>query len=185
MGKARRRPTPNRLSPEQRQRFSDSMKQKHAEGKMKRTGPMPVKPKGAVSAPARVRQRASRRVAEAAQADENARRIIEVFRDAIHPNQPMGIRLKGAELWLGVEREEAKVALAEADSSATKRSREELIQILSEKLTAGPAGEILQKQLEEAHSTPSPFPEKDFVEADVVEDEDDDEDEEEGGFDFP
>ena len=141
------------LSPEQREKLSRLAKERHAQGKFggKEFGKLGGRPR---------KDRAAKRVAEAAQDDANARRIIEVFRDAIEDDQPMGTRLRGAELWLQVEREEAKVSLQEESAEAKQHSREELIAILSEKLMSGPTAEILRRSIE---------PETGIVDAEVIE----------------
>ena len=130
------------LSPETRERLSQLAKERHARGEFggSKFGKMGGRPK---------KQRAADRVAQAAQEDPEARKIIQVFKDAIHPSQPMSIRLKAAEAWLGIEREEAKVALQEADHEAKHHDREELIGILAGKFTQGPMAALLRKQLEE------------------------------------
>jgi hypothetical protein len=60
----------------------------------------------------------------------------------------MSIRLKAASAWLDVERQEATLALQEADSDAKHHTRDELLAMLSQKLTSGPAATILRRQLE-------------------------------------
>ena len=129
------------MSPEAREKLSRLAKERHARGEFggAKFGKMGGRPRKA---------RAADRVAQAAQEDPTARQIIQVFRDAINPAQPMSIRLKAAEAWLGVEREEAKIALQEADTTAKQHSRDELIALLAGKLTTGPAAMILRKQLE-------------------------------------
>lgn len=144
------------LSPETRQKLSELAKKRVAEGtfggaKFGKLGGRPRK------------DRAAARVAEAAQEDQNARQIIQVFKDAVDSSQSMGIRLKAAEAWLGVEREEGKLALQEEQAEA-QHSREELIAMLAEKLTAGPTATILRNQLEE---------ETGIVDAVVVDDDED------------
>lgn len=130
------------MSPEHRQKLSQLAKERHARGELggAKFGKLGGRPK---------RDRAAKRVAESAQDDATAKQIINVFKDAIAPDQPMGIRLKAAEAWLGVEREEAKVAIQEADSDSKQHSREELIELLSHKLSSGPAAAIIAKQLDQ------------------------------------
>lgn len=94
-------------------------------------------------------QRISRKVAEAAEVEENAQRIIEVFKDAIHPSQPIQTRLKGAEAWVKIAQEHAKFEVHEAATGELQRSREELIALLAEKMKTGPAAALVRKQLEE------------------------------------
>jgi hypothetical protein len=144
------------LTPEAREKLSRLAKERHAAGKFggSRFGKMGGRPK---------KDRAAKRVAEAAQEEANARRIINVFKDAIHENQPMQIRIRAAEAWLGVEREEAKILLQEAAHDEKQHSREELLEILSKRLTDGPAATILRKQLEQESSEV-------IADAEVVED---------------
>jgi hypothetical protein len=146
------------FSPESRQKLSDLAKQRHAEGKL---GGAEFGRKGGR---ATKRARAAQAVAEAAQDEVSRRRIINVFRDAVDPNQPMGIRMKGATEWLAIEREEGKLALQESEVDAKNHSREELLAILAKKLTNGPTGDLLRRQLE-AENIPD---------AEVVEEETDD-----------
>ena len=148
------------LSPETRDKLSRLAKERHARGEFggKEFGKLGGRPR---------KDRAAARVAEAAQEDANARKIIQVFEDAIDEQQPMGTRLKGAELWIGVEREEAKISIREEEKEAKQHSREELLEILSQKLTSGPAAQLIAKQLNK--ETPEPI-----TDAEVVEDEDGD-----------
>jgi hypothetical protein len=141
------------LTPEAKEKLSRLAKQRHAEGKFggSKFGRMGGRPP---------KDRAAKRVSDAAQEDANARAIIEVFKDAIHPNMPMTTRLKAVEAWLGVEREEAKVALQEEEVAGRQHSREELVAKLAESLTQGPTSTILRRQLEQ---------ETGIVDADVVE----------------
>ena len=76
----------------------------------------------------------------------------------------MGIRLQGAKLWIEVERDEAKIELQEDGAEKDDRTREQLIEALTEKLSKGPASKIIQDRLLEAETG--------SVDATVVEDED-------------
>jgi len=145
------------MSAEKRQKLSELAKQRHKEGKFggSEIGKLGGRPK---------KDRAAKRVAEAAQADKTANEIIAVFRDAIQPHQPMGIRIKAAEAWLGVEREEAKIVLSEEKTGDDAKTREELIALLSQKLTSGPASKIVREHMLESEN---------MVEAVVVEEEPD------------
>lgn len=141
------------LSPEAREKLSRLAKERHARGEFggREFGKLGGRPR---------KDRAAKRVAEAAQDDPMARQIIQVFKDAIQPDQPMGIRIKAAEAIIQVEREEAKVAMAEEDHDARVHSREELLEILSGSLTEGPIAALLRAQIE---------PETGIVDAEVVE----------------
>lgn len=132
------------FSPESRQKLSELAKQRHADGKLGGAkfgamGGRAVK-KG---------ERISKRVAQAAEEEREAKQIIEVFKDAIHPSQPMGIRLKGAQAWVDISVQHGKFELQEEAHDAMQHSREELIEMLSKKLTEGPAANVLRREIEE------------------------------------
>lgn len=129
------------MSPEAREKLSQLAKERHAKGefggaKFGRLGGRPKK------------ERAAARVAAAAQSDDMAEQLIQVFKDAVQPDQKMHIRIKAAEALLGIEREEAKVAMAEEEHESKQHSREELLEMLSGKLTEGPIAAMLRKQIE-------------------------------------
>lgn len=148
------------VSDEGRQKLSEMAKRRHAEGGFKKkntSAAIERRRKKKLS-----KSRVAQMVAEAALEKKTADAIIEVFKDGIHPNQPMTIRLKAAEAWLGVEREEGKLTLKEQDSENQKRDREELLGILSEKLTTGHAATLIRKQIES---------QAEIVDAEVVDDE--------------
>lgn len=148
------------MSPEAREKLSRLAKQRHAEGGFNITPELYEKRRRTFRERNR-RERIAKRVAEEAAIEANARAIIEVFKDAISPAQPMRIRLKGAETWAKLAMEHARFELQEEVQDATQHSREELIQILSSKLTRGPAAQIIANQLEREN----------VPEAEVVEDE--------------
>lgn len=132
------------FSPEARQKLSDLAKQRHAEGKLggAKYGSMGGR------APKK-KDRISKRVAEAAEEARQADQIIEVFKDAIDPSQPISVRLKGAQAWVDIAVQHGKFELQEEAHEAAQHSREELLEMLSKKLTSGPTGSILRKQIEE------------------------------------
>lgn len=131
------------FSPEARQKLSDLAKQRHAEGKM---GGAKY---GAMGGRAnRKKDRISKRVAEAAEEQSEANKIIDVFKDAIDPSQPMGIRLKGAQAWVDISVQHGKFELQEEAHDAAQHSREELIEMLSKKLTSGPTANVIRKEIE-------------------------------------
>ena len=129
------------LSPEARDKLSRLARERHAAGTFggAKFGRMGGRPK---------KKRVSERVADAAQSDEMAREIIQVFKDAIDDTQPISIRLKGAMALHEIEREEAKLVMREEETEAKQHSRDELISILSEKLTTGASASILRRRLE-------------------------------------
>lgn len=130
------------ISPAARQRLSELARQRHAAGtfggaKFGRLGGRPRK------------KRVAETVSEAAQDPAMARQIIQVFKDSIDPNQPMSIRLKGAMALHEIDQSEARLALREEESAAKQHSRDELIAILSQKLTSGTTAAILRRQIEQ------------------------------------
>ena len=127
---------------EGRQKLSELAKERHKVGGFKKGSG------GSTRRRAPSRQRVATLVAEAARDQKNARAIIDVFKDAIQPTQPMQIRLKAVEAWLKVEGDDAKIALREADSESQERDRAELLEILSQKLTTGHSALLLKRQIE-------------------------------------
>lgn len=133
------------MPPEQRERLSRLAKERHAAGKF---GGSEFGKLGGYHKQQRVKDRVAKRVAEAAQNEEMALQLIQVFRDAIQPSQPTHIRIKAAEALIAIERDEARIAMAEEEHDAKKHSREELLQILSGNLTEGPISALLRKQID-------------------------------------
>lgn len=131
------------FSPESRQKLSDLAKQRHADGKM---GGAKFGAMGGRAS--RKKDRISKRVAEAAEETREAQKIIEVFKDAIDPSQPIGVRLKGAQAWVDIAVQHGKFELQEEAHDAAQHSREELIEMLSKKLTTGPTASVLRKEIE-------------------------------------
>lgn len=132
------------FSPESRQKLSDLAKQRHADGKL---GGADFGAKGGNTP--RKSKRISKKVAEAAEVDRTARQIIEVFKDAIDPNQPMSVRLKGAQAWVEIAVQHGRLEIQEEAHESSQHSREELIEMLSKKLTQGPTATVIRKQIEE------------------------------------
>jgi hypothetical protein len=132
------------FSPESRQKLSELAKQRHADGKM---GGAKY---GAMGGRAtRKGERISKRVAESAQEEKSAKQIVEVFKDAIDPSQPISIRLKGAQAWVDIAVQHGRFELQEEAHEAAQHSREELIQMLSSKLTSGPTASVIRRQIED------------------------------------
>ena len=154
---------PRELSPEARERLSELAKERHAEGRFggRKYGKMGGRPRGG----SKKKQRITKAVAEAAEEEKNKNAIIQVFKDAIHPNQPMTVRLKGAQAWAEIAAQHQKMELSEEAHITAQHSREELIDILKGKLTSGPAAAIIRNQLEIEAETG-------IADAEVVEDED-------------
>jgi hypothetical protein len=128
-------------SEEGKQRLSELAKARHRAGGFKKAPGRSKKPRG------QSRQRIATMVAEAARETKSANQIIDVFKDAIQPTQPMHVRLKAAETWLRVEHEDAKLQIREAATASEKKDRAELLDLLSKKLTSGHSAFLLQKQL--------------------------------------
>lgn len=143
-------------SPETLEKLSKLAKQRHAEGKLggREFGKLGGRPR---------KERATKAVAEAARDEEARQQLIDVFKDGIHPSQPMATRLKAAEAWLRVDEAEGKAEIQEQEMSDRNRSRGELLDILAEKLTTGASAQLLAQRL-------MPAQDDDVVDADVVED---------------
>jgi hypothetical protein len=127
------------LSPETRQRLSEAAKKRHAEGKLggAEFGRMGGRPR---------KDRAAASVAEKAR--DKAKDIAQVFEDAIDPSQPINVRVKAAQAWLEIEREEGKLSLQEGEADHRDKSREELLEIVRSKMKDGAAATIIRNQLE-------------------------------------
>jgi hypothetical protein len=139
-------PFKRQVSPEGRQKLSELATQRHRQGGFQKSSD------GKVRGPAKktkAKRRVSARVAEAAREKKTSQDIIDVFRDGIHPNQPMSVRLKAAEAWIKVEQEDAKLRLKEEAEVGQRRDRAELLNLLSEGLTTGHSAMLLRKQLAE------------------------------------
>lgn len=150
------------LSPEARERLSQLAKKRHAEGRFgdpHENGKLGGRP----ALGSKKKQRITKAVAEAAEEEKNKSAIIQVFKDAIHPNQPMTVRLKGAQAWAEIARDHAKMELSVEAHKEASKSRDELLEILAGKLTQGPAAQIIRNQIEQ---------ETGVVDAEVVEEED-------------
>lgn len=146
------------MSPEARQKLSRLAKERHARGELggAKFGQMGGFTKGVNSR----RDRVAKRVAEAAQNEEMTQQLIEVFKDAIQRDQPTYIRIKAAEALIAIERDEARIAMAEEEHQAKAYSREELLEMLSGNLTTGPIAALLRRQIE---------PEAGIIDAEVIE----------------
>ena len=154
---------PHELTPEGRERLSRLAKQRHATGAFGdpvANGRKGGRPRGG----SKKKHRISKRVAEAAAEDRNALAIIQVFKDAIHPNQPMTVRLKGAQAWADIAAQHQKMELSEAAQEQAMHSRDDLISLLADKLTKGPTAAVIRGRIES---------EAGIIEARVIEDPDD------------
>ncbi len=151
---------PSRISPEARERLSRLAKERHARGEL--GGPENGR-KGGLAKAERQR-RASTAVAEAARRPETSRKIIKVFEDAVADTQPIAIRMKAASEWVKIDQSEGKLEIAEQEADSRERSREELLEVLSEKLTSGAASALLRQALGAGDD------DEDVVDAEVVDD---------------
>jgi len=141
------------MTPEGKAKLSELAKKRHAESDGKGFGRGQQKP-GTKPRRGPSKARVAQLVAEAAREKENAERIIDVFKDGIASTQQMHIRLKAAEAWIKVEQDDAKLSLKENDADHVQRSREELLELLTGKLSEGPAAALLRRQLaEQSEST--------------------------------
>jgi hypothetical protein len=148
------------MSEEAKRAASERMKKLHAEG---RAGPQFGKLGGRPR-----KKRASEVIAEAA-ADE-AEKLLAVYRDAIDENQPISIRLKGAEAWKNIEQSEAKLGMEEEDH-VRKMSKDELEDHIASKILSNPmlAGRV-REMLEERAASGADRDEA--VDAEVIEEDD-------------
>jgi len=89
------------------------------------------------------KRRAAQAVAEAAKAKQNE--IAEVFLESIQDDQPMRIRLEGAEKILKVEREEDRLQMQE-DAYASM-TREEIANVALQKILESPLADLLKEKL--------------------------------------
>lgn len=135
------------LSQEGKEKLSQLAKERHKRGEF--GGPKYGRLGGRPRTGSKKKQRITKAVAEAAEEEKNKNAIIEVFKDGIHPNQPISVRLKAATAWAEIAASHHKTEIAETAHQQAQHSREELIAILQQKLTAGPAREIIQRQLQE------------------------------------
>ncbi len=147
----------NNVSPENREKLSRLARERHEKGLLggPEFGKLGGRPR---------KDRVTKKISEAAQEEGNTRAIIQVFKDAVDPRQQMQTRLKGAELWAKIDAEEAKISIQEEQARDKQLSRDEMLEILKEKLTSGPAAQLLRRQLEE---------ETGIVDAEVVEEDED------------
>jgi hypothetical protein len=112
------------LSPEGKEKLSQLAKQRHAKGEFggAKYGRLGGRPRGG----SKKKQRITKAVAEAAEEEKNKNAIIEVFKDGIHPNQPISVRFKAATAWANIAFQQGKMEVAEqpsrAGSSFTRRA---------------------------------------------------------------
>lgn len=96
------------------------------------------------------KDRSAKRALEvvAESASQNADKIAKVYRDAIHEEQPISVRLKAAGDWIGVETEVEKLALKQRAQEFEELSRGELAdEILSMLSGLQGAGMIAEEAL--------------------------------------
>lgn len=129
------------MSEEGKQRLSEIATQRHREGGFR---PNPTQPRRRRPN----KRRVSEKVAKAAREKKNAERIIDVFKDAVAPSQPIMIRLKAAQAWVDLDLKDARQAIREDAEEGQRMDRETLLSLLSEKLTAGHTAALIRKQVE-------------------------------------
>ena len=132
------------IKPETKEKLRQLAIERHKQGKFggAQYGKLGGRPK-------KVERKALDSVAEAA--NENEADIIQVFKDAIQAEQPMAVRLRGAESWLTTQKEQAKLTMQEEEADAKQFDRTRVIELLSEKLTDGPAGAAIRERLAEGY----------------------------------
>jgi hypothetical protein len=141
-----------------RQRLSELAKARHAAGGFVASG-NGGKRKSKKPSKARVAQL----VADAAREKKTAQQIIDVFKDGISPNQPITIRLKAAEAWIGIEHKEGTLGLKEEATQSEAMDRETALAFLAERLTSGHAASVLRNHMKQLEQVTIP-------DAEVVED---------------
>jgi hypothetical protein len=90
----------------------------------------------------------------AREAQEHAEEIVAAFRDALHPSQPIQVRLRAAVEWLKIERQGVaeKIGASEDLSLATE---EELVNFILAYLTSASLVTSVETQLRERSSSTS------------------------------
>ena len=161
MAGAGKSPKKRELSPEVRNKLSELAKKRHAEGKFGGSQYGKLGGRGNT----REKRLAAQAVADHASAEETQQAIVQVLKDAVDPSQPIAVRIKGVETIVGIEKENRKIELAQQSAQEQQRSREELLDLLSEKLRQGPVAGILRRQLDTEN----------IVDAEVVDEEETDE----------
>jgi hypothetical protein len=73
----------------------------------------------------------------AREAQEHAEEIVAAFRDALHPSQPIMVRIRAAVAWLNLERKEDARVNASMSSFALA-SREELVALIMGYVNSAP-----------------------------------------------
>jgi len=132
------------MSPEAREKLSKLAKQRIADGKMGGSKFGKLGGRGNT----REKRRAATDLAEAVRDPELVKLMKQTLKDSQDAERPMKQRLDGLKLAVEIEREDAKLALAEEKADAEQLSREELIAALRENLTRGPAATMIRNQLE-------------------------------------
>jgi hypothetical protein len=129
------------IKPETREKLRQLALERHKEGKFggAQYGKLGGRPR-------KVKREALDAVSEAANTHQEE--IINVFRDAVADNQPIAIRLRGAESWLNTQKEQSKLTMQEEEAEQKQFDRAQVIELLSEKLTSGPAGHAIRERLE-------------------------------------
>jgi hypothetical protein len=111
------------LSDEERERRRRVAQELHAAGRFGGPQPGSGRPR---------KKRASELVAE--EAEKNAAKIVQVFKDGIGENVPISSRLQAARDWLAVEEREERMRIDE-EKALEGMHRDQLIGVLADRLT--------------------------------------------------
>lgn len=126
------------LSPEVKEKLRENAKAMVASGKIGGPRPGAGRPR---------KKRASELVAE--KAAEEAEMIVDVFKDSLQPHNPASVRLKGAEAWLKIETDEARLKMEE-ERHVDEMKTNEIIELIVNKLdklnNAGVLPDIIEGQ---------------------------------------
>ena len=90
----------------------------------------------------------------AREAQEHAEEIVAAFRDALHPSQPIQVRLKAAVEWLKIEQQGVAQQIGVRDDFAVA-TEEELVNFILSYLTNARLVTSVEMQLRERSSSPT------------------------------
>ena len=90
----------------------------------------------------------------AREAQEHAEEIVQAFRDALHPSQPIQVRLKAAVEWLKIEQQGVAQEIGAKDDFAVA-TEEELVNVILGYLTSARLVKSVEMKLRERNSSPT------------------------------
>ena len=90
----------------------------------------------------------------AREAHEHAEEIVAAFRDALHPSQPIQVRLKAAVEWLKIEQQGVAQEIGVRDDFSVA-TEEELVNFILSYLTSARLVTSVETQLRERSSSPA------------------------------